>query len=125
MKPTAKKLDEPTIDEMRIAACEWMGWTRIIVEPKHIIRGFSPGRGVGYRIQIPPLTLDWIAECEKRLEIDYDGSPAADYHESLWNVVNPYIPWEKENLTDVAYLQNFICATAEQRLIALYRTIKP
>lgn len=67
--------------------------------------------------------LNAMHEAEKTLKIGHDGSPAAEYQEALWNVSNRGVTFCAENLHDVAYLQNLICATAAQRAEAFLHAI--
>lgn len=123
----------PTIDQMRIEVSKWLGWKEIHwYEDNH-----GPGFWSGipslteeevfklpeskvndlrkHGTQIPALTLDWLHECEKKMNDVQKRKYAMNLHE----------------LADAGAafgrgMNYWVCihATAEQRLTALYRTIK-
>lgn len=93
-----------TQQEMHIALCEWMGW-------KNLGYGWeSPKGSIGFAKtchDLPPLTLDWLHECEMKL----DTCQFIDYCILLKEAVHG----------DHAAIH----ATKEQRLEALCRTLFP
>ncbi len=97
-----------TTEQMRIEVCLWM----------------YPETDPAFRKVInihdlPALTLDWLHECERKLSpdqfIDYVDSHLCDItsnkDQSKWS-------------EDTGWTPAMVHATAEQRLEALYRTIK-
>lgn len=90
-----------TQQEMHIAICKWMG-----LPTPHIPTEEERNLGSYYHYEYPPLTLDWLHECEmklienQKLEFEYLG-----------------------NLPESACAAIF--ATKEQRLEALYKTLFP
>lgn len=65
--------------------------------------------------------MNAMHEAENTLEMGFDGSPADDYEQALWQIVNPGIEFRPETLYDVGYLWNLIHATANQRAEAFFR----
>lgn len=108
-------MTSPSINEMRIAVCEkLLRWRtcQICVEP-YPPMGINP---LNKEMEsIPPLTLDWLSECEDKLGENWDT-----YHGLLWLSVGKSC---EERLLNTQ-VRRLICATAEQRLRALYQTIK-
>lgn len=97
-----------SVDEQRIFVAEWMGWTEI----KNVGMGepFGLHGGSHCHKPIPPITLDWLHECEKKLW---------PVESRTWN---RYIDRLLEKTHDSE--ESPVCATAEQRLAALVETIK-
>jgi len=132
-------MNEPTINEMRLAICEWMGWKWYkfpysgssglefyqIISPHQDIEWIERQKGTKSirpsswlcEIQgnIPNLTLDWLHECEKRLNNVQQRKYAMLVHE---------ITKAGDTFGRGHNYFTILHATAEQRLTALYRTIK-
>lgn len=97
-----------TTDEQRIFVCEKLFGIKT-PKPDQIAEGYSFQDWVD---DLPPLTLDWLHECEKRLPIDSQASYACRLISGRW------LPETGKQVFRIAH------ATAEQRLAALVETIK-
>ncbi len=110
-------MTNPTIEQMRIEVLEWQGWTwsdsyvtawgaEVPLKAWHNPEGRKQER--------PPLTLDWWHECWLKM----NKTDKAHYFAHLLDFVDGQFPisWP-----DLIKLES---ATAEQRLTALYKTIK-
>jgi hypothetical protein len=139
--------EEVNQQEMHIALCEWMGWKwyrlpqnqmlsdrkyRCLFHPVLFEDAGFPPKGFSVadmteRIcneeymkkegQVPPLTLDWLHECENKA---IKEGRWADYKNNLWQILVRN-PWEGCEL----YGDDMIHTTKEQRLEALCRTLFP
>ncbi len=104
-------MNDPTMDEMRIEVLKWMGYGEPYEEGK-------PYRPIV--LERHPLTLDWLHECAGKLT----DAEHFYFRQNLkaisrkFAVALPATFEEREN--DRAYHS----ATAQQRLLALWRTIK-
>lgn len=67
--------------------------------------------------------LNAMHEAEKILKLNgNEECEWSQYQETLWYIVNPHIPFSDDQCFDVAYMKNFVNATAEQRAEAFYKT---
>lgn len=116
--------NQTTPEEMRIEVCEWIGWKQVVWEeqsfshPGKTIKSkrWAIDRGAPQRT-LPPLTLDWLHECEKKVIESNDLG--YKYDMTLVEITGAY--GDKPRFCNHLKLWH---ATAEQRLEALYRTIK-
>lgn len=127
--PEGLKMGTWRINQMHIALCEWMGYA---IEPSaptgwwnlkcngEFVESFLfdvlkiPGLSDIGKL-LPPLTLDWLHECEVKLEDKQFGRYLAEL------IPNRPIP----GLASVEDFCNAFKATKEQRLEALYKTLFP
>lgn len=101
-----------SVDEQRIFVAEWMGMDVKLCPTHH-------SRECCGRTRIPPLTLDWLHECEGKIT---DKRRQDIYCTKLASIVNTIKDWNMQRMKVVAWPT--IRATKEQRLAALVATIK-
>lgn len=121
-------MTSPSTDEMRISVCEkLLGFVRSDVThgsfwywPKGYITFAS--RPYAELHELPPLTLDWLWECVQYLRKSGDQFQWLNYQSILFEIVWGRPPQDDAINGGLAF--DVVNATAEQRLRALYLTIK-
>ncbi len=126
--PTPEPIAHPSLEQMRVEVCEWLGWK---LELHHSDHGHGwehyswatsdpSGRFLGvFSAQgldrvLPALTLDWLHECVQKLRKDFPDL-TSKYYSNLSQItlhLSPNIMLDR------------VEATAPQRLLVLWRTIK-